>query len=168
MLANLRQMHNEKQIPLFLSLYLFAFQQTCKRCSNQAPHSALGKPVFTQSCYLLPIPTASCSTLGKKPLSWCSLLPRHPCGGRGLGSSPNLNALGEHVASTPETLLWISHVFVSGINLTFSPAKMGKKALGNEARKQQVGGDTRRHHHHLPTSVNLMFLGSSSYCCHGC
>lgn len=27
---------------------------------------------------------------------------------------------------------------------------MGKKALGSEAGKQQVGDDAGRHHHHLP------------------
>lgn len=41
---------------------------------------------------------------------------------------------------------------LSGIKLSFTLAQVGRKVLGNEVRKQWVGGGTWRHHH-LPTSL---------------
>lgn len=150
--AALRQLHNENQIPLFLSRLHFSSGKHAKDTPTRLHILLWGSQFSPNPAVSCPYSQLHIPHLGKNHF------PGAPC-------CQDIPVVAEDLGLPQTLMLWVSTwpphlkhccgslVSMSGINLSFTLAQVRKKSLGNEARKQQVGGDTQRHHHHLPTSL---------------
>lgn len=138
-------------------LYFFLF--TCLHFSKHAKGAPTRLHILLWGSQFSPSPAISCPYpqlhvphLGKKHFPGAPCCQGIPVVAEDLGLPQTLmlwaSTWPPHLKHCCGSLMCSCQELISASALP----RWGKKALGNEARKQQVGGDTRRHHH-LPTSL---------------